>query len=284
MNAYRIQQFRIAAFIEDIVENVCWSILAENRWEIGSGTAQIAKLIDPRRRIRSFWDDDFSLHPTDSHASLMQTMILWLVDEMRILQLGSSQGFYPVDAYAQVLNHMQSLEEELSPVVALLREIEQFWRIGLFSPPRSRSFDEVYDDVVSLQANWRNTSTDEFHECVKLLVFADESEWARRIGQLGQLAQRMVEDPSLSLTAEEADDVAWGLQGASFVFDDTGDGIQWSTTFAVVQESAEANSIGRPRQLQTARESIADAAKWLTMDQSAAALRSWVYGPRGWTS
>jgi hypothetical protein len=274
-----IQSFRLAVFLED-VDNICWQIRKKRHWgidlvtiQLASVVIQLASVVDPQGRTelgrKALAQGRVpNVEQLDVHAAILQ-----LIDEMRIFHLGCEQNYYPNEAERQIWDRISEKHRELQPIADLLEAFRPYWRTGLIIPLGSRGIHEDSSDFTRVQATWRDTNTEPFHECVRLLLFASPDEWVQRSEQLKYLANRMVADPALSLTEEEVDDLSWGLGGADSIFGPSAEDIRWSTTFIAIQRDLRTAPDSRARDLIDTRMAIAAAAQLLTPNQGVAATR-----------
>ena len=279
MNTDEVRQFRSTAFQVDVIDSFRAEFRNRTEWTIGGAFEKLIKVVDPKKQTSTAEVGDFVHGEYGFEDSALQVRMLALIDELRLVEFGYTEGYYPAAAYIDAIEYMMESDamaqhSRLLPSIGyFLKELQPFWRHGILM---SRTSTGLFEGEVNFNDTlfaWRDAANDEFFECARLLLFADSEEWRERSSRLAALATRMYADPSLSITSQEANDIEWGLNGAEPFFDHSVNDVRWSTTYATVEKTVTRNPDNRLVWLQQIRDRIAQSANFLTTDQSAAALR-----------
>lgn len=197
----------------------------------------------------------FSFFAVDQN-SYSSTQLLLTFDDLGLLSAGTSCEYYPRGALDAIMDTLSETIPSLTSYFAMAKDL-------LSHPPIKRLFDEVVtsynidrgssdlrqDDFMRTQSMWFDAKTPAFFECVRLLLFTDESEWSSRISQLTKLPQQITLNPSLQLTTADVDQLAWGLSGAAPLFREDyltfRTDVDWSSTSRAIRFAQSHNAGSR---------------------------------------
>lgn len=220
---------------------------------------EISPLMIPDGIPRTSQYDDAIANLAQLNAPMVSgwaTRLLFLFDELTMLHVGASSGYYPEDSSRTVLSSIGEQFRALGPYVTFVSELLGALprELGRLSSRGDRTRPLVLPHV---EIGWHEANTPDFFDCVRLVVFAGEAEWVNRASQLAALSSRLAANLSLELSSDEVDRLAWGLSGAQpFYETDALSGLDWSTTFAVVNRLRQLDG-SRPSQLDDIRVDIA---------------------------
>ncbi|WP_396922929.1 hypothetical protein [Mycolicibacterium sp.] len=193
-----------------------------------------------------------------------------LVPEFELMRWGELIGYYPEGTSEKI----SAIVKENGPPSAVrgaashsLAEIVDHVGEDLWAPQNTLEHELIdRKKFRTLEAIWLDSVTPELTECIRLVLFTEEREWEQEIAQVKQLADRLHRNPSLNLSGEELDRVAWALSGAAPLFDE--DSLSWA---AIRNAFDYPLSSDRPRQLEQVRSEIEELRDVLTDDGSSAA-------------
>lgn len=192
--------------------------------------------------------------------SYTSTQLLLTFDDFGLLSAGAVCEYYPSEALDLMISplseNMPSLASYFTTVVTLLSRpsIKQlFDEIVTSYNIEKRSYDLHQVDFIRAQSMWFDARTPEFFECVRLLLFSEDSEWSRRAGQLAKLPEQIMLNRSLQLAPDDVDRLAWGLSGAAPLFHDDyitfRTDVDWSSTSRAIRFAQSHNTDSRASRL-----------------------------------
>lgn len=178
---------------------------------------------------------------------------LIIIGEFQLMAWGEHVIYYPEGTSEHITNLLRAKTRNDDTTrggkVFQISDLTEFANYQLDPYSNFERERVAQEDYLTLEAIWRDAITQNFTQCVRLILFADETRWRSELNEVKQVARRLHDNPALVLPGEQLDRVAWALTGAEDLLEE--ESITWSAAWHLFRAGAAPDRVGQLTEVRT---------------------------------